>query len=88
MPGQWKSLAAAYGTIYAFIQIFKPFRVAGAIAMSKGSRALLQQTQQKINCSRGVAIVLQYSLGWLLWALLASMGIGLASLGSGVPVFG
>mmetsp|Transcript_13167 Transcript_13167/g.20449 ORF Transcript_13167/g.20449 Transcript_13167/m.20449 type:complete len:327 (-) Transcript_13167:469-1449(-) len=86
-PGQWKSLAAAYGTIYVFIQMLKPFRLMGAIALSKSCRTLLQQTQERFDCSRGVAIALQYSLGLVVWAMLASMGIGLASLASGVSVF-
>ena len=86
-PGQWKSLLKAYGTIYAIVQLLRPFRVAAAVAMSKMSNSFLEETQVQLNCSRGVAIVVQYALGWLAWAVVATSGIALASWCSGVPVW-
>jgi hypothetical protein len=87
-PGQWKSLAAAYGTIYAIIQVLRPFRVAAAIGMSKLSRQFLEQTEKKLSCPRGVAIAFQYGLGWVAWAAISAVGITLASVGTGVPIWG
>mmetsp|Transcript_63020 Transcript_63020/g.186156 ORF Transcript_63020/g.186156 Transcript_63020/m.186156 type:complete len:242 (-) Transcript_63020:632-1357(-) len=86
-PGQWKSLLASYGTMYAFIQLLRPFRVAAAVAMSKLSKEFLEQTQDKFDCSRGVAIMFQYLLGLVAWVAVASVGIVLASTSSGVPIF-
>ena len=86
-PGQWKTLLKAYGTLYAIIQLLRPFRVAGAVAMSKMSAELLKITEEKLDCSRKVAIVLQYIMGWMAWLVLASTGIAAASLSTGVPIF-
>jgi len=87
-PGQWKSLLAAYGTLYTAIQVLKPVRVAAAIAMSKFSLGFLRWKQSKLNCSRGQAIAMQYSLGWLAWGCLTTIGVSYASVLSGVPIFG
>eukprot|EP00527_Entomoneis_sp_CCMP2396_P001773 CAMPEP_0198148812 /NCGR_PEP_ID=MMETSP1443-20131203/43492_1 /TAXON_ID=186043 /ORGANISM="Entomoneis sp., Strain CCMP2396" /LENGTH=253 /DNA_ID=CAMNT_0043813637 /DNA_START=261 /DNA_END=1022 /DNA_ORIENTATION=- len=88
VPGQWKSLLKAYGTLYAAVQLLRPFRVAGAVAMSKLSKELLEVTEQKFGCSRKVAIAVQYALGWVVWASLASVGVTVASISSGVPLLG
>lgn len=87
-PGQWKSLLKAYGTIYAVIQVLRPFRIASAIAMSKLSSNLLNHTQEKLTCSRGFAIFIQYALGWVAWLFVATFGITMASWVSGVSVLG
>jgi len=86
VPGQWKALLTTYGAMYAVIQILRPFRVALAMGLSKQSKELLDATQEKLNCSKGVAIVIQYCLGYAVWLPLASAGILLASLSTGVPV--
>lgn len=85
-PGQWKSLLASYGALYAFIQLLRPFRVAAAVAMSKLSKEFLEQTQEKLQCSRGFAIFFQYALGWVAWLAVVSIGVALASFLSGVPI--
>jgi hypothetical protein len=86
-PGQWKSLLKAYGTIYAFLQFLRPFRVAAAVAMSKLSAEFLKQTQFKLDCSRGFAIAFQYALGWIVQMILSTFGVAVASWSSGVPVW-
>jgi len=88
VPGQWKSLFRAYATIYAVIQLMRPFRVAGAIAMSKLSAEYLEMAQKRFNCSRTVAIALQYMLGWVMMGTCASLGVGIATLLTGVPMWG
>jgi hypothetical protein len=86
-PGQWKSLLAAYGTIYAAVQLLRPLRVAAAIALSDWTTQFLSHTQQRLDCSRSVAIGIQYVLGWILSLGVASLGICFASAASGVPLF-
>jgi hypothetical protein len=54
--------------------------------MSKLSGEFLDQTQKKLDCSRGFAIVFQYALGWVAWMVLAALGIAVASWSSGVPI--
>ena len=83
---QWKALLKSYGTLYALVQLLRPFRVAAAIAMSKLSLQFLEGTQEKLRCRRGVAIAVQYFLGYVVQLVLASIGIALASLASGVPL--
>jgi len=87
-PGQWKSLLAAYGSMYAVIQLLRPFRVAAAVAMSKCSKEFLEQTQSRLNVSRGVAIFFQYALGWITWLGLTAVGVTWASCATGVPILG
>eukprot|EP00980_Cylindrotheca_fusiformis_P021211 scaffold8150_cov118-Cylindrotheca_fusiformis.AAC.20 len=85
-PGEWKSLLAAYGTIYAAVQVLRPFRVAAAVAMSKLSREFLEATEEKLDCDRRTAVVVQYALGWVAWFAVATAGVSLASLATGVPI--
>jgi len=88
VPGQWKSLLTAYGMIYGLIQLLRPFRVAAAVGMSKLSSEYLELTQTKFQCSRAVAIGLQFVSGQLIMGLCAALGVTLASLLTGVKVFG
>lgn len=87
VPGQWKSLLAAYATIYGLIQILRPFRVAAAIGMSKLSAEYLEMTQRKFQCSKTVAIMLQYLSGWLMMGTCAGVGVTCATALSGVPLW-
>jgi len=87
-PGQWKSLLAAYVSLYAAIQLLKPLRIAAAVATSKLSNDFLDSTQAKLNCSRVHAIAFQYSLGWIAWVGLTTLGVSCASFLTGVPIFG
>lgn len=85
-PGNWKSLLAAYGTIYAAVQLLRPFRVAAAVAMSKLSKEFLEATEAKLDCNRRTAVAVQFAFGWLAWAVVATTGVTLASLATGVPI--
>lgn len=87
VPGQWKSLLGSYGSIYVLLQVVRPFRVAAAVAMSKLSKELLEQTQERFKCSRAVAIIIQYAVGWVAWAAIVFIGIGTSSLATGVPIY-
>lgn len=88
MPGQWRSLLTAYSMIYGIIQLIRPFRVAAAIGMSKLSAEYLEMTQTKFNCSRGVAIGVQYMVGWVMMGSGAFLGMSLTTLLTGVPIWG
>ena len=87
-PGQWKNLLAAYGTLYAFVQVLKPFRVAMAIAMSKLCKQGLDATQEYYQSSRKTAMAVQYGLGWVAWLAMTSIGIVIASVRTGTPILG
>ena len=68
--------------------LFKPFRVAAAIGMSKLSAEYLEVTQDKLHCSKGVAIAIQYTSGWIIMAACAVLGVSIVSLLTGVPLLG
>lgn len=84
---QWKELLKSYATIYAVIQVLRPFRVAAAIALSKVSKEFLDQTQAKLDCSRRYAVALHVVLSQVMYAACAGMGVISASCLSGVPIF-
>lgn len=84
---QWKELLKSYATIYAVIQVLRPFRVAAAIAMSKLSKEFLDQTQAKLDCSRRYAVALHVVLSQVMYAVCAGLGVISASCLSGVPIF-
>jgi hypothetical protein len=86
VTGQWKSLLAAYGALYAIITLMRPVRVAIAIALSRRTGVFLDNLQATLGCSRGTAIFVQYSMGWAAWGACSCLGISVASALSGVPV--
>jgi len=87
VPGQWRSLLASYSMIYGFMQFVRPIRLASAIGMSKISAKYLVITQNRLNCSRKVAIAVQYMMGWVIDGSLILFGVSLSSLLTGVPIF-
>ena len=87
-PGQKKALLASYAMIYGVLQLLKPFRVAMAIGMSKASAEYLEMTQERFNCSRGVAIGCQYMMGQLMMGITFFAGVSIVSLITGVPIRG
>lgn len=86
VPGQWKSLLTSYGMIYGLVQLLRPFRVAAAIAMSKLSAEYLEMTQNKLNCSKPIAIGVQYLMGQFMMGFTALLGITFVSWKTGVPI--
>ena len=87
VPGQWKSLLAAYGGLYAIITLLRPLRVMAAAALSKKTTTLIDLTQDRLGCSRTTAIVVLYSVGFVAWMTTLGCGISLASACSGVPIW-
>jgi len=88
VPGQWKSLLKAWGAVYVVVQFVKPFRVAGAIGMSKLSAEYLEMTKEKFNCSQRVAVGFQFTMGIVMMGVLATLGMALTSIVTGVPILG
>ena len=86
VPGQKKSLLTSYAMIYGILQLLKPFRVAAAIAMSKLSAEYLVLTQERLNCSRTVAIGCQYIMGNIMMCITFGVGVSIVSLITGVPI--
>lgn len=88
VPGQKTALLTSYAMIYGALQILKPFRVAAAIAMSKLSAEYLVMTEDKLKCSRNVAIGCQYAMGQLMMGVTFLVGVTVVSLLTGVPLRG
>ncbi len=88
VPGQKKSLLSSYAMIYGALQVLKPFRVAAAVAMSKLSADCLDLTQERLNCSRHVAIGCQYGMGMVAMGVTFYAGVSVVSLLTGVPMWG
>mmetsp|Transcript_61338 Transcript_61338/g.150135 ORF Transcript_61338/g.150135 Transcript_61338/m.150135 type:complete len:345 (+) Transcript_61338:300-1334(+) len=86
-PGQWKSLLAAYGTLYMVICLMRPLRLALAVAMTRKTETFLQYLQDRLGCTRAVAIGLKISLGLVVWGCMCALGVSLASAASGVPIW-
>merc|ERR1712194_926784 len=88
VPGQKTALLTSYAMIYGALQILKPFRVAAAIAMSKLSAQYLVMTEEKLKCSRNVAIGCQYAMGQVMMGITFFVGVTLVSVLTGVPIRG
>jgi len=87
-PGQKTALLASYAMIYGALQILKPFRVAAAIAMSKLSAEYIVMTEEKLKCSRNVAIGCQYMMGQIMMGITFLVGVSFVHKLTGVPIRG
>lgn len=56
--------------------------------MSKLSAEYLEMTKDKFNCSQRVAVGVQFVMGVFAMGFLASSGIVVTSILTGVPIFG
>jgi len=88
VPGQKRALLASYAMIYGALQVLKPFRIAAAIAMSRLSAEYLVVTEERLKCSRRVAIGCQYVMGQIAMGITFLAGVSLVSLLTGVPIWG
>ena len=84
---QWKALLKTYGAMYAFLQAVKPIRIAAAISMASHTQKWLDATQNRFQCGRSKAVAVQYACGYVIQAVVASIGILTASTAAGVPIF-
>jgi hypothetical protein len=85
---QWKALLKSYAMMYGFLQALKPVRIAAAVYMARSTEKWLDAIQDRFACGRSKAVAVQYVLGYVAQAIVASAGICVASSTSGVPVFG
>jgi hypothetical protein len=79
---------AVYAGFYLFNNIVRPLRVAVSVGLSKYFDSAVAFIQKKTNVSRSVAIGITVFLSNICGTFAAmGLGISLASLGSGVPIF-
>mmetsp|Transcript_17718 Transcript_17718/g.36495 ORF Transcript_17718/g.36495 Transcript_17718/m.36495 type:complete len:247 (+) Transcript_17718:149-889(+) len=86
-PGQWRSLLAAYASLYVVAALVRPLRIAIALGTTHKMEQLLQYMQKRIGCSRPSAIGMVFSFGVVLWLTCCAAGVSLASALAGVPLW-
>ena len=69
------------------ICLMRPLRLALAVAMTRKTENFLQYLQDRLGCTRAVAIGLKISLGLVVWGCMCALGVSLASAASGVPIW-
>lgn len=87
-PGQWKGFLAIYAGFYVFTSLIRPIRMAMAVGISKYFDLALNTIQEKTKVSKGVAIgILVFLTNIVGTCGVMALGVSLASLLSGVPIF-
>jgi len=86
-PGQWRSLLAAYASLYVVAALIRPLRIAVAIGSTHKMEQLLQYMQKRIGCTRTNAIGIVFAFGIVLWLTCCAAGVTLASALAGVPLW-
>ena len=87
-PNQWKPYVAVYAGLYLVLNIFRPARIAIAIALSRYFDKTIQLYETKFKVSKRVAIGITVFCYNILGTLsMMAGGIIIASLLSGVPIF-
>jgi hypothetical protein len=86
--GQWPKFLAVYAGFWVFNNIVRPIRVAMAVGISPQFDKFVKGIKERLNCSQGMAVFVTVMLANLVGTLAAmSLGIFLASMAAGVPVF-
>ena len=86
--GQWKGFLAVYAGFYVFNNIIRPLRIGISVGVAKYFDQAISMVQEKLKVSKGVAIGIVVFLANIVGTCsLMSLGIFLASLSSGVPIF-
>lgn len=87
-PGQWKPFTLVYAGFYVLSNLVRPLRIGIAVTIGKYFESILKYLQDKTNLSRSVSIaILVFGANVVCTLLALALGISLASLFSGVPVF-
>ena len=87
-PGQWKGFLAVYAGFWVFNNIIRPLRVAVSVGIAPQFDKIVQTIQNRLSVSRAVAVTVTVLLANLVGTtVFMSLGIFLASLLAGVPVF-
>jgi len=85
--GQWKSLMAAYASLYLFVCFLRPLRVTLALGVTHRMERFLQYMQERRGYTRHQAIFVTGILGIVLWGFCCAIGVTSASVLSGVPLW-
>ena len=87
-PGQWKGFLAVYAGFYVFNNFIRPMRLAASVAVSPYFEKVVNTIQRKTKLSRGLSIGIVVFLANVCGTTsLMSLGIYIASLAAGIPVF-
>ena len=87
-PGQWKGFLAVYAGFWVFNNIIRPVRFTAAVAVSPQLDNVVNYLQDRLNVSKGVAILTTvFLLNVVGTTFFMCSGIALAALAAGVPVF-
>lgn len=86
--GQWKKFLAVYAGFWMFNNIVRPMRVGVAVAISPQFEKIVENIRNRFQVSKTVAVTMTVLLANLVGTtLFMSLGIALAALLAGVPVF-
>jgi len=87
-PNQWKPFTLVYAGFYVLSNLVRPIRITIAIAIGKYFDSILQYFQDNTKLSRNASIAfLVFGANVVCTCLALALGVSLASLFSGVPVF-
>lgn len=87
-PGQWKGFLAVYAGFYVFNNFVRPMRLAASVGVAPYFEKAVNTIQQKTKLSKGVSIGIVVFLANVCGTTsLMSLGIYIASLAAGVPIF-
>lgn len=87
-PGQWKPFLAVYASFYIFNNFVRPIRLAVSVGVTPYFDRAVAAIQRKTKLSKSASIGIVVFLANFCGTLTAmSLGILLASIAAGVPVF-
>jgi len=87
-PGQYKAFLAVYTGFWVFNNVIRPMRVGLAVAMAPYFDRVINSIQKRTGWSRGLSIgSLVFVVNVVGTLVYQGLGIVLASLAAGVPVF-
>eukprot|EP00525_Craspedostauros_australis_P008964 CAMPEP_0198118244 /NCGR_PEP_ID=MMETSP1442-20131203/20873_1 /TAXON_ID= /ORGANISM="Craspedostauros australis, Strain CCMP3328" /LENGTH=249 /DNA_ID=CAMNT_0043776467 /DNA_START=68 /DNA_END=817 /DNA_ORIENTATION=- len=87
-PGQWKGFLAVYAGFYVFTSFLRPLRVAAAVAIAPKFEVAVKSIQNRLNVNKQIAIgITVFAVNVVATTSLLSLGVVLASMASGVPIF-
>ena len=93
-PGQWRAFMTTHATIrMVYVPVLFPLHVLATVALALPYRSLILSLQRRLPLQNrpwlnaGLALSIAFALGTGLATGVAALGVGLASLVVGVPVF-
>ena len=87
-PGQWKGFLAVYAGFYVFNNIIRPMRFAASVGVAPYFERAVETVQRKTKLNKGLSIGIVVFLANICGTTsLMGLGIYIASLAAGIPVF-